>query len=70
MFGFKLTQTSALLLFMFSALLIVLGVSGILIEIEYFYDDGYMSASLVGMYLLMITIGTYVLIKTLLFRKL
>jgi len=69
LFGYNLTETSALLLFIFSATLVALGLFGVVMEIEYFDEWEDVSPALLIVYSSMIAIGSYILIKTVRFKK-
>lgn len=69
LFGFNLTMTSALLLFIFSATLVALGLFGIFMEWQYFNEWEDVSPALLIMYFSTIAIGSYILIKTLRFKS-
>jgi len=72
LFGFSLTSTSALLLFILALLLVVFGAFSIVMELPYLdeweYEWEYEAPFLIGCFS-MVAIGLYVLMKTRQFKK-
>lgn len=69
LFGFKLTETSALLLFIFSFSLILIGAFGLYTVIEEYNDIDYLSPIATIIYVTLLTLGLYILVKTVRFRN-
>ena len=69
LFGFELTMTSALLLFIFAMGLVFLGVFGMYQTITSFQATDIFPTAMFFIYLLLTMVGLYILIQTVRFRR-
>ena len=69
LFGFSLTETSALLLFIFALSLVFVGVYGLYITIQTYNQLDYIAGGYLIVYSSILLLGLYTLSKTVRFRN-
>jgi len=69
LFGFDLTMTSALLLFIFAVLLVFAGAYGIYTVLQFYNATDQFPVGYFMLYALILSLGAYILTKTIKFKN-
>lgn len=69
LFGFRLVDASALLLFIGSAIMMIFGLYVLYLIVEYYNATGSVPAAHLVIFLVCIIFSTYILYKTITYRK-